>query len=90
MNLAGRIETSARWFRYGPANDGGASGVDLKDKIGHLLGELGHEPLDLGTHGHAPVDYPDFAEELKIIVPDYWVIAFGVVTVRITWPTPFC
>jgi RpiB/LacA/LacB family sugar-phosphate isomerase len=44
------------------------AGVDLKDKIGHWLGELGHEPVDLGTHGHAPVDYPDFAEAVALAV----------------------
>ncbi len=34
------------------------AGVELK---GHLVAELrrlGHEPLDLGTHGTEPVDYP--------------------------------
>ena len=44
------------------------AGVDLKDRIGHYLGELGHEPLDLGTQGHAPVDYPDFAEAVALAV----------------------
>lgn len=44
------------------------AGVDLKDKIGHWLVEMGHEPVDLGTHGHAPVDYPDFAEAVGLAV----------------------
>ena len=44
------------------------AGVDLKDKIGHWLQEMGHEPVDLGTHGHAPVDYPDFAEAVGLAV----------------------
>ena len=47
------------------------AGVELKDKIGHLLGELGHEPVDLGTHGHAPVDYPDFAEAVALAVRNH-------------------
>ena len=37
-------------------------GVDLKDAVvGYLRGE-GHSVDDLGTHGHASVDYPDFAD----------------------------
>ena len=44
------------------------AGVDLKEKVGHWLQELGHEPVDLGTHGHAPVDYPDFAEAVALAV----------------------
>jgi len=44
------------------------AGVDLKEKIGHWLGEMGHEPVDLGTHGHAPVDYPDFSEAVALAV----------------------
>jgi len=44
------------------------AGVDLKDRIGRWLQEMGHEPLDLGTHGHAPVDYPDFAEAVALAV----------------------
>jgi RpiB/LacA/LacB family sugar-phosphate isomerase len=47
------------------------AGVDLKDRIGHWLGELGHEPLDLGTQGHAPVDYPDFAEAVAQAVRNH-------------------
>ena len=44
------------------------AGVDLKDKLSHWLQEMGHEPVDLGTHGHAPVDYPDFAEAVSLAV----------------------
>ena len=44
------------------------AGVDLKDKILHWLQEMGHEPVDLGTHGHAAVDYPDFAEAVSLAV----------------------
>ena len=44
------------------------AGVDLKDKVSHWLQEMGHEPVDLGTHGHAPVDYPDFAEAVSLAV----------------------
>jgi RpiB/LacA/LacB family sugar-phosphate isomerase len=38
------------------------AGFELKEKVLSLLGELGHQALDLGTHDLQPVDYPDFAE----------------------------
>ncbi|PYQ12910.1 MAG: ribose 5-phosphate isomerase B [Acidobacteria bacterium] len=44
------------------------AGVELKDKMVHWLEELGHEVVDLGTHGHAPVDYPDFSEAVALAV----------------------
>ena len=40
------------------------AGVDLKDALVGWLKELGHEALDLGTHGHESVDYPDFGARL--------------------------
>jgi ribose 5-phosphate isomerase B len=36
-------------------------GYELKCRLVELLGELGYEPLDLGTHSSQSVDYPDFA-----------------------------
>jgi ribose 5-phosphate isomerase B len=36
------------------------AGVDLKDLLGKHLADRGIEILDLGTHGHDRVDYPDF------------------------------
>ena len=36
-------------------------GVKIKQKIEILLGKLGHEIVDYGTHGEQSVDYPDFA-----------------------------
>ncbi len=36
-------------------------GFRLKETIVSCLRQLGHEPVDLGTHGEASVDYPDFA-----------------------------
>ena len=36
-------------------------GYELKCRLVELLGELGYEPLDLGTHSSHSVDYPDFA-----------------------------
>ena len=36
-------------------------GEKLKNGIAALLGKLGHEVVDYGTHGEQSVDYPDFA-----------------------------
>jgi len=36
-------------------------GFELKCRLIELLGELGYEPLDLGTHSGEAVDYPDYA-----------------------------
>ncbi len=40
------------------------AGVDLKDALAAWLGEAGHDILDLGTHGAASVDYPDYGARL--------------------------
>jgi ribose 5-phosphate isomerase B len=37
------------------------AGVELKRALIPLLGSLGHEITDLGTHSAEPVDYPDVA-----------------------------
>jgi len=37
------------------------AGFELKEALKGTLEELGFSPLDLGTHGPASVDYPDFA-----------------------------
>jgi ribose 5-phosphate isomerase B len=34
------------------------AGVDLKDHLVAELGRLGHDVIDLGTHGTSSVDYP--------------------------------
>ncbi|HWP66570.1 MAG TPA: RpiB/LacA/LacB family sugar-phosphate isomerase [Candidatus Limnocylindria bacterium] len=36
-------------------------GWPLKETVLSAVRGAGHEPLDLGTHSAAPVDYPDFA-----------------------------
>jgi ribose 5-phosphate isomerase B len=36
------------------------AGVHLKDSLVEMLRALGHEVIDLGTHGDARVDYPDY------------------------------
>lgn len=38
------------------------AGFDLKVVLAKYIAERGHEVLDVGTTGTAPVDYPDFAE----------------------------
>ncbi|MGE0101068.1 MAG: ribose 5-phosphate isomerase B [Blastocatellales bacterium] len=38
------------------------AGYDLKQALIPYLNDLGHEVSDLGTHGTASVDYPDYAE----------------------------
>lgn len=43
-------------------------GVDLKDYLVNSLLQAGHEVIDLGTHGHQSVDYPDFAEAVAHMV----------------------
>jgi RpiB/LacA/LacB family sugar-phosphate isomerase len=37
------------------------AGYALKCEIAELIGSLGHELTDVGTHSSAPVDYPDIA-----------------------------
>jgi len=39
-------------------------GFALKEALKELLGELGHEWVDLGCHGEDAVDYPDIARPL--------------------------
>ena len=49
------------------ADHGGAA---LKDRIGQMLAESGFAVQDCGTHGSAPVDYPDFAHAVARLVAD--------------------
>ena len=37
------------------------AGYETKERAKKILEELGHEPLDLGTHTPDSVDYPDYA-----------------------------
>ena len=46
------------------------AGVDLKDDLAAWLGEQGHDIIDLGTHGHASVDYPRFGAVLAETLAD--------------------
>ena len=40
------------------------AGYELKRDLAAILGQKGHQVLDLGTHSTAPVDYPDAAESV--------------------------
>jgi ribose 5-phosphate isomerase B len=40
------------------------AGLALKEELKAALAEMGRQVLDLGTHGPASVDYPDFADRL--------------------------
>jgi ribose 5-phosphate isomerase B len=40
------------------------AGAELKGALLELLRHWGHEGLDMGTTGQAPVDYPDFAQQV--------------------------
>lgn len=44
------------------------AGFDLKETVKALLSDLKHDILDLGTHSIDPVDYPDFAEAIGLVV----------------------
>jgi ribose 5-phosphate isomerase B len=39
-------------------------GYDLKEILKKELTDQGYEAVDVGTHSHDPVDYPDFAVEV--------------------------
>ena len=40
------------------------AGFETKEKIKKILEELGHMPVDYGTHSNESVDYPDFAVQV--------------------------
>jgi len=44
------------------------AGFALKESLKAEIAALGHDVIDLGTHGPEPVDYPDFAERLGLAV----------------------
>ncbi|HLG53777.1 MAG TPA: ribose 5-phosphate isomerase B [Vicinamibacterales bacterium] len=44
------------------------AGFVLKQELAAKLAQLGHEILDLGTHSAAPVDYPDSAEAVALVI----------------------
>lgn len=40
------------------------AGFRLKEEVAVMLGEMGHEPVNLGTFSEDSVDYPDFASKV--------------------------
>lgn len=40
------------------------AGFEAKEKVKKILEELGHMPVDFGTHSDESVDYPDFAVQV--------------------------
>lgn len=40
------------------------AGFEAKEKVKKLLEELGHMPVDFGTHSEESVDYPEFAVQV--------------------------
>lgn len=40
------------------------AGYDAKEKAVKILEEMGHMPIDFGTHSDDSVDYPDFAVQV--------------------------
>ncbi len=46
------------------------AGFEAKEKVKKILEELGHMPVDFGTHSDDSVDYPDFAVQVAEKVND--------------------
>ena len=44
------------------------AGFELKEQISRYLRELGHQLTDVGTHDTTPVDYPDYAEAVGVVL----------------------
>ena len=44
------------------------AGFELKTHLITVLAELGHQAVDVGTHGTEPVDYPDYAEAVAMTI----------------------
>ncbi|MFC1738943.1 ribose 5-phosphate isomerase B [Planctomycetota bacterium] len=43
-------------------------GFELKEQLKLLIGQLGHEIIDVGTANSHPVDYPDLAYQAAMVV----------------------
>lgn len=46
------------------------AGIDLKAALKAVLAERGFQPLDLGAHDTASVDYPDMADALAAAIAE--------------------
>lgn len=46
------------------------AGFEAKEKVKKMLEDLGHMPVDFGTHSEESVDYPDYAVQVAEKVSD--------------------
>lgn len=46
------------------------AGYEAKEKVKEILEEMGHMPVDFGTHSEDSVDYPEFAVQVAQKVDD--------------------
>lgn len=46
------------------------AGFEAKEKVKTLLEEMGHMPVDFGTHSEESVDYPEFAVQVAKKIDD--------------------
>lgn len=46
------------------------AGFEAKEKVKKMLEEMGHMPVDFGTHSEDSVDYPEFAVQVAQKVDD--------------------
>lgn len=57
------------------------AGYELKEHVKGILGSMGHDVVDVGTHGEDSVDYPDFAGQVGRAVAsgeaDFGVLVCG-------------
>ncbi|MFT7668064.1 MAG: ribose 5-phosphate isomerase B [Planctomycetota bacterium] len=68
IELSEVASRSDRRLRVAVGADHG--GFPIKEEIKTWLQELGHAPIDLGTHSQQAVDYPDFARAVAEAVVD--------------------
>jgi ribose 5-phosphate isomerase B len=44
------------------------AGFPVKETVKKILEEMGHTPVDYGTHSQEPVDYPEFAVKVSELI----------------------
>ena len=63
-----RVAAAGREIRRKIAIGADHGGFEMKEALKAVLGELGCEYQDFGTHSTDPVDYPDFAHAVALAV----------------------
>jgi RpiB/LacA/LacB family sugar-phosphate isomerase len=63
-----RVPTAGREVRRKIAIGADHGGFEMKEGLKAVLGELGCDYQDFGTHSTDPVDYPDFAHAVALAV----------------------